>query len=986
MDPQAQLQDLLARYIGQLVQGCGSSDCHEPLCNTGQRSGSTRVIRHWKSRSARAIALAIVGGPSPAKHLCQYYRGPATDIILPKNEEPSVDGSPRDPTSFQQLLCDTDIVRKACNPHPTTGLSVPTGLEPHFRAVNELLGPFTAAGGKIVCDQVTAAVLVAALAASTTPLPPGSPSQFMFADEFLCNGSALPTHNQQIPADPKFNTWLGILDFFEPTRSATRLLGSVLQAIALRCELMDQGSISGDYLTSNSTWSRYLSSATQCDAPEDFTNTTGKYVSQKGRIVHRSDESFIMELQLALKELLAGDIPRFTCLVTWLKAVFLTHWNGDAILARDSIAYGALKLISILYEINTVDFIYGASGAQVPAVFFNILAVPRRLLALEVARTWSEHHGMNAQHHTGTDKGKSSGISFKIGSDHLLRFDFLFDVKQRAVYFRALNHLKMRQAHSSSDKASALHRRMSSMHVTIDVNQQVEYNEESFLLINAGRESVLKDAYDQLWQRRADELLRPLRVRLGEADLFELGQDLGGVQIEFFNLVCREVFAEDAGMFTVVENTGQSYFRPASLQPIHMFELTGTLLALAVYNGITLPMSLPTTLYRILLAGQLTNEMKERSTFAKDWPATFNSLLHVMQQYDNEVACAGLDPTLKELVRQISAFRTEYLEPFPMDSEAFRVNDTMFREMCDIESHRYHLVLREKDDSEAVPPGRELSDARKKYVQDRLRVMFEATGKQKVADKAAKSAAAEVVDLDYSFPLEANGLRLSGCYEHVEREAKTALHVLKLHEAVPMHAASAHVELHDLQWPGWTIERSEAEPVTNKHRYCHDYMQWLMWNSVAPQWEAFLKGFYRVVDKHSLSMFSPSQLKEYVEGTTRLDIRELRRVTRYDGYDPNCAYMKTFWRIVSSWTEEDQRALVKFVTAAERIPVGGAREITFVIQRAHGEDLANLSDARLPTSSTCFGVLVLPKYSSGEILNRKLGVAVKYGMEGFGQA
>ena len=57
---------------------------------------------------------------------------------------------------------------------------------------------------------------------------------------------------------------------------------------------------------------------------------------------------------------------------------------------------------------------------------------------------------------------------------------------------------------------------------------------------------MLKDAFDQLWQRRRGELFRPLRVRLGEMDTFEVGHDLGGVQIEFFNLLCKELFRESA--------------------------------------------------------------------------------------------------------------------------------------------------------------------------------------------------------------------------------------------------------------------------------------------------------------------------------------------------------------------------------------------------------------------------------------------------------
>ena len=38
-----------------------------------------------------------------------------------------------------------------------------------------------------------------------------------------------------------------------------------------------------------------------------------------------------------------------------------------------------------------------------------------------------------------------------------------------------------------------------------------------------------------------------MKVRLGEMEGREVGQDLGGVQIEFFNLVCKALFSEDVG-------------------------------------------------------------------------------------------------------------------------------------------------------------------------------------------------------------------------------------------------------------------------------------------------------------------------------------------------------------------------------------------------------------------------------------------------------
>jgi len=45
---------------------------------------------------------------------------------------------------------------------------------------------------------------------------------------------------------------------------------------------------------------------------------------------------------------------------------------------------------------------------------------------------------------------------------------------------------------------------------------------------------------------------------------------------------------------------------------------------------------------------------------------------------------------------------------------------------------------------------------------------------------------------------------------------------------------------------------------------------------------------------------------------------------------------------------------------------------------------ASVPEAELPTSSTCFGTLHLPRYPTKEMLERKLTMAVEMGAEGFG--
>lgn len=79
--------------------------------------------------------------------------------------------------------------------------------------------------------------------------------------------------------------------------------------------------------------------------------------------------------------------------------------------------------------------------------------------------------------------------------------------------------------------------------------EQSRHATRHYLLLNVSRGKILHDTFDQLWHRRKDELKRPLRVRLGEVDEHEIGHDLGGVQIEFFNIVCKEVFSEEARKF-----------------------------------------------------------------------------------------------------------------------------------------------------------------------------------------------------------------------------------------------------------------------------------------------------------------------------------------------------------------------------------------------------------------------------------------------------
>ncbi|RAL16306.1 HECT domain protein [Aspergillus homomorphus CBS 101889] len=179
-----------------------------------------------------------------------------------------------------------------------------------------------------------------------------------------------------------------------------------------------------------------------------------------------------------------------------------------------------------------------------------------------------------------------------------------------------------------------------------------------------------------------------------------------------------------------------------------------------------------------------------------------------------------------------------------------------------------------------------------------------------------------------------------------------------------------------------TPPAEEACLVTNANRgqFVKDYIFWLTDKSIRPQFEAFAKGFYTCLDRTALSIFTAESLKTVVEGIQTIDVRELERHARYEGgFSASHRVIRDFWNIVRRYPAEKRAQLLEFVTASDRVPVNGIASIMFVIQKN------GVGDARLPTSLTCFGRLLLPEYSSRSVLEEKLSKALE-NARGFGVA
>ena len=81
----------------------------------------------------------------------------------------------------------------------------------------------------------------------------------------------------------------------------------------------------------------------------------------------------------------------------------------------------------------------------------------------------------------------------------------------------------------------------------------------------------------------------------------EPGIDEGGVRKEFFQLVIKELFDPNFGMFQYNEKKRIYWFNGMSIEPNINFEMIGIVTGLAIYNNIILDMHFPLALYKLLV-------------------------------------------------------------------------------------------------------------------------------------------------------------------------------------------------------------------------------------------------------------------------------------------------------------------------------------------------------------------------------------------------
>ncbi|ORY12887.1 hypothetical protein BCR34DRAFT_482063 [Clohesyomyces aquaticus] len=666
------------------------------------------------------------------------------------------------------------------------------------------------ASGRFISDEEAAHIVMICVHALTSLVPVGWPHSWVQVRKFRSWGIILPDAPPHTDftdgfADPVLST-IDELEYEPALRLADRLVRGIGARLCFEEILVNLGHQKKD--------NRFF----QRCCPGLIPTLVGHLIEV---------ERIAVENKRRMKTKLNYDEdPGWTVTATfmeWLRTIVIKKWDGKAEVNRWTSVGAAIRILQEFYD-NRELLNLRTSMFHMPYINEHIDNVDEPMKFLERNRT--------------------------INTFHLLEYPFLFTSRDLVAHFRTMNFTRMYKEFEQTDRAVHLQREMDPFlrePYWWLIRSRLKVTFTDYFVLDIRRKHALEDTLNQLWGQEKRLLMKPLKVKMGQQE-GEVGLDQGGVTYEFFRVVMSDAFDPDKGMFTIDPSTRMTWFHPATVEPARKFEMLGILFSLAVYNGITLPVTFPLCFYNYLLHGppqalMVTNDIRD------GWPELAKSLDQMISWEDGDVGDV-------------------FMRSYTFSYDAFGAN-----------------------------------------------VDFDILG-----------------------------------YWH------------------PRYTEDGVLEPH------------EPPMVTNANRkeFVQNYIYWLTTGSVLPQLDAFRNGFLTCLHPTSLELFEPSSLRALIEGSQEVSISALKAVTHYEeGYNATHATIVDFWSVVETYSNDDRKKLLEFVTASDRVPVTGFETMSFSIVRNGGE-----SDM-LPTSSTCFGKLMLPQYADKEKLRTKLGLAIQ-NCKGFG--
>ncbi|XP_060087711.1 E3 ubiquitin-protein ligase HECTD3 isoform X2 [Heteronotia binoei] len=129
---------------------------------------------------------------------------------------------------------------------------------------------------------------------------------------------------------------------------------------------------------------------------------------------------------------------------------------------------------------------------------------------------------------------------------------------------------------------------------------------------------------------------------------------------------------------------------------------------------------------------------------------------------------------------------------------------------------------------------------------------------------------------------------------------------------------------------------------------------------------AMQAGLLRVVPQAVLDLLTWQELEKKICGDPEVTVEALKKLTRFEDFEPSDTRIQYFWEALNNFTNEDRSRFLRFVTGRSRLP---ARIYIYP------DKLGSETTDALPESSTCSSTLFLPNYASAKVCEEKLRYA-----------
>ncbi|XP_068168480.1 probable E3 ubiquitin-protein ligase HERC3 isoform X2 [Antennarius striatus] len=183
-----------------------------------------------------------------------------------------------------------------------------------------------------------------------------------------------------------------------------------------------------------------------------------------------------------------------------------------------------------------------------------------------------------------------------------------------------------------------------------------------------------------------------------------------------------------------------------------------------------------------------------------------------------------------------------------------------------------------------------------------------------------------------------------------------------------------------IHWDGTEVDldpQCPGKPVTsqNKKEFVDAYVNHVFNTSVDGAFQEFKRGFFQVCDQDLVKLFRAEELQELLVGKDTFDWTKLKENTIYSGgYKADHPTIQMFWEVFGELTEDQRKDFIWFLTGFRRVPVFGMDQIKMLIEVKQVQ--SDCPDQHYPESLTCYSLLILPLYSTKEVMRDRLTEAL----------